>query len=367
MQFWLMACHISAEELAIKEASVIQVSKTAHDSLAAQELKDYSTIKQASDEPTQKKQCCYRQKASPYEHIVYFCSLAVASYAGVFTRIYLMELVNWDGVPLFPSLYPQLVGTTIMGLVTSHKLLLTNSFVYPALATGLCGSITTFSSWNSEAVSSLLQSGQAVPDNGVRVLGWVTTLLLGLGMSTGALTLGCHLATLSPWADVKQQNRKLKSPDPPSKSRLVEGGIFVCAWAVLTVLIIVLPYFLGRRDLVFSGLLATLGTYLRWHLSPLNSTFKSFKLGTFLANVAGAWLLGGVVFAQGLFTEGALLHDILAGVAAGFCGSLTTVSTFAVELSGLPLRPSYVYAVSSIVLAQLGMVLVRGTLEWTTH
>lgn len=358
-----MACHISTDELAIKEASIIQVSKTAQDPLAAQELKYYSTIKQATDGPAQKKQCCYRQKASPYEHIVFFCCLAVASYAGVFTRIYLMELVNWDGVPLFPSLYPQLVGTTIMGLVTSHKLLLTDTFVYPALATGFCGSITTFSSWNSEAVSSLLQSGEVLPNNGVRVLGWVTTLLLGFGMSTGALTLGCHLATLSPWADAKQ----LKPTDSPPKSRLVEGGIFVCAWAVLTVLIIMLPYLLGRRDLVFSGLLAALGTYLRWHLSPFNSTFKSFKLGTFLANVAGAWLLGGVVIAQGLSSEGSLLHDLLAGVATGFCGCLTTVSTFAVELSGLPLRPSYVYAVSSIVLAQLGMILVRGTVQWTTH
>lgn len=362
-----MACHTSAEELAIKEASASQSSLNVLNPVASQELRDYSTIKQADDGSAEKGRCCYRQKASPFEHVVYFCSLAVASYAGVFTRIYLTELVNWDGVPLFPSLYPQIVGTTLMGLVTSHKLLLANSFVYPAITTGLCGSITTFSSWNSEAVSSLLQSGQVLPNNGVRVLGWVTTLLLGLGMSTGALTIGRHLASLSPWEDSKQQNKELKLPDHSSKSRLVEGGIFVCVWVALTVLIVVLPYVFGRRDLVFAGLLATLGTFLRWHLSPLNSTFQNFKLGTFLANVAGAWLLGGVVCTQQLFAEGVLVHDLLVGVAAGFCGCLTTVSTFAVELSSLPLRPSYLYAVSSIILAQVGMILVRGTLQWTSH
>lgn len=351
-----MAYPISAEELAIKEASIV-----------SQNVHDYSTIKQVESGSPDKKQCCYRQKASLYEHVVYFCSLSVASYAGVFARIYLTELVNWDGVPLFPSLYPQMVGTVIMGLVTSHKQLLASSYVYPAIATGLCGSITTFSSWNSEAVSSLLQSGKVIPNNGVRILGWLTTLLLGVGMSTAALTLGRHLATFSPWADsiAKQCSQELESTVSPSKSRLA-GGIFVCMWFVLTALIAVLPYLLGRRDLVFSGVLATLGTYLRWHLSPLNSALPNFKLGTFLANVAGVWLLGGVVSAQQFLPKRALLHDLLVGMSAGFCGCLTTVSTFAVELSSLPLRASYMYAAASIVTAQMGMILVRGTIQWTT-
>lgn len=374
-----MACPVSAEELTIQEASI--AAQSVHKSVTVGELKDYRSIKlvdagtQDKNHPKDfklvdagtrdKNHHCYRQKASLYEHVVYFCSLSVASYAGVFARIYLTELVNWDGVPLFPSLYPQLVGTAIMGLVTSHKLLLASSYVYPAIATGLCGSITTFSSWNSEAMSSLLQSGQAFPNNGVRILGWLTTLMLGVGMSTAALTIGRHLATLSPWADsvAKQHSQNLESAEH-SKSRL-EGGVFVCMWFVLTALIVVLPYLLGRKDLVFSGLLATVGTYLRWHLSPLNSAFASFKLGTFLANVAGTWLLGGVVCAQELLSEGTLLHDLLVGVSAGFCGCLTTVSTFAVELSSLPLRPSYVYAATSIVLAQMGMILVRGTIQWT--
>jgi fluoride ion exporter CrcB/FEX len=324
-----------------------------------QQLK-YTTIEPAKDGGPAAGKKHYRQKASPYEHIVYFCSLSVASYAGVFARIYLSELVKWDGVPLLPSLCPQLVGTAIMGLVMDHKLLLTDSFVYPAIATGLCGSITTFSSWNSEAVVTLLQSGEAVPNNGVRVVGWATTLLLGLGMSSGALTLGHHLASLSPWADFKQQNKNMKPApaDPSSQLRAVEGAMFGGAWVAMTALVVILPILFGRKDLLFSALFAALGTYLRWHLSPLNSAFKRFKLGTFLANVAGAWLLGGVVYIQSLLTEGTLTQDLLTGVSTGFCGCLTTVSTFAVELSGLPLGPSYLYAISSIILAQLGMILV---------
>lgn len=362
-----MACQHSVDEhTTVKETKETNLSLPLQQSFAEQE-KDYNTIKQDYDSTpssTQERHC-YRQKGSIREHVNYFCSLAAGAYVGVLCRIYLSELVNWDGVPLFPSLYPQLVGTVIMGFVSSHKILLaSHSFLYQAIATGLCGSITTFSSWNSEAVSTLLQADQAAPNDAVRVLGWLTTLLLGLGMSTAALTLGHHLATLSPWADMKQRNKQLSE-----KSRccvVFEAVVWVLVWLVMTLLVVAVPYVLRRRDLIFSCLFASLGVYIRWHLSPFNAVFKNFKLGTFLANVTGAWVLGGVVSILDRHTEGELFHDLLVGVAAGFCGCLTTVSTFAVELSSLPLWASYVYGTTSIVLAQVGLILVRGTVQWTS-
>ena len=65
--------------------------------------------------------CC--QKGT-YKHLVYFCALSVAAYAGVLIRIYLAKLAQWDSLPLFPSFYAEVVGTTIMGLTISHKKLL---------------------------------------------------------------------------------------------------------------------------------------------------------------------------------------------------------------------------------------------------
>ncbi len=359
-----MAYRISEKELTI--------SARISDPLAAQKSTDYNTIKHtgsvaADGASVERKQCCYRQKGSLYEHIVYFCSLAVASYCGVFCRIYLTELVNWDGVPLFPSLYSQLVGTTIMGFITSHKARLGHYFLYQAIATGLCGSITTFSSWNSEAISSLLQTGHVPPVNGARFLSWLTTLLLGIGMITGALNLGRHLAYLSPWADSKQKSEKSEPTIPSSRFRIIEGNVFICMWAVFTVVIVVPSYVLNRRDLMFSALLAPLGTYLRWHLSPFNAALRNFKLGTFVANVAGAWVLGGVVCAQELYPGEPWLQAFFVGVKTGFCGCVTTISSFAVELSDLPLGASYFYAIISIAVAQLGLILSRGTLQWVPH
>ena len=362
-----MACHLSAEEAKIKEsASNSTESQTKVHLLSASQ--DYSAIERAEAPPSKKQRCCnYRQKGSLFEHLVYFCSLAVASYVGVMSRIFLSELARWNGVPYFPSLYPQLVGTAIMGFIVSHKTLLSPSFLYTAIATGLCGSITTFSSWNLEAVSTLLQIRQFPPNNESRVVGWATTLLLGMGMSSAALVLGQHIAALSPWADMKQQKKEVGKESFLCKYRCAEGCVFVFLWVVLTVIVVVLPYMLGKTDLVFSGVLASLGTYLRWHLSPLNSAFKHFKLGTFLVNVVGGWMLAGIVSLRAVYTEeGDLLHNLLTGMATGWCGCLTTVSTFAVELSSLPLGASYIYACTSIVLAQVGIILVRGTLQWTS-
>lgn len=192
-------------------------------------------------------------------------------------------------------------------------------------------------------------------------------------MSIGALTTGRHLASLSPWTDSKLKNKPVLSTSTRnrlSNLRAVEGDVFVCVWIVSSVLIVVIPYTLGRMDLAFACLLATIGTYIRWHLSPLNSAFQTFKLGTFLANVAGSWLLGGVAYAKDQNTEGGWSHDILTGVATGLCGCLTTVSTFAVELSSLSSTyttwSSYMYAASSIGVAQVGMIVVRGALQWTS-
>lgn len=74
------------------------------------------------------------------------------------------------------------------------------------------------------------------------------------------------IASLSPWADSKML--KTETVMFTSRFRIMEGNFFMCMWLALTGLVVALPFVLRRRDLMFSGLLATLGTYLRWHLAP---------------------------------------------------------------------------------------------------
>lgn len=320
------------------------------------------------DSPRVSPKCRFFQKASCIEHVGFFCALSVSSYFGILARIYLTELAAWNGLPLFPAFYSEVVGTTIMGFVLSHKQLLekNHKLTYQALATGLCGSLTTFSSWNNDAASVLIQYGEEYPDNVTRVIGWMTVLIVGFGMPIAALRFGEHIGYFSPWADQRTGERVYK--DPKKVAKVLEIASYIVFWVVATSTVVVIPLiFFNRHDFMFSFVLASLGTYLRWHLSPLNSAFQHFKLGTFLVNVIGTWVLGAAYLLDHHHEEetGIEMKGLLYGATAGFCGCLTTVSTFAVELSTLSLGGTYLYGLSSVLAAQLGLIAIRGTYWWT--
>ena len=313
---------------------------------------------------TELQACCQKGTC---RHMVYFCALSVAAYAGVLIRIYLAKLAQWNSLPLFPSFYAEVVGTTIMGLTISHKKLLEGGHkaLYQAIATGLCGSITTFSSWNSEATSVLLQLNREVPDNAARIIGWATILLMGLGMPFAALCFGKHLSLLSRWSD--QRTGDIPPHEVGSLCHTFASTAFVGIWMCSTILVIVLPYQFDRFDLLFSFLLASAGAYTRLQLARLNSLTTNFKLGTMVSNVLGSWILGGIAVMKKHFADdiSSMSQAALTGVATGFCGCLTTVSTFTVELTVLSIKGSYFYGLCSIALAQIGLIVIQGTYEWT--
>lgn len=193
-------------------------------------------------------------------------------------------------------------------------------------------------------------------------------MILGVGMPVGALLFGRHLSHLSPWSDHWQHGGNA-GENRSTFLKFLEDISFFLLWILLTCLIVVLPYHFSWFDLMFSIIFASFGTYIHWHLAPLNSMFSKFKLGTFIVNVGGAWILGATFVTKRHFSNqlGAnhLGVQVLYGVATGFCGCLTTVSTFAVEITSVTLAWSYVYAVSSIISAQFGLIIVVGVYEWT--
>lgn len=82
------------------------------------------------------------------------------------------------------------------------------------------------------------------------------------------------------------------------------------------------------------GIGAALGAWLRWMLGLLlNSLFPSVPPGTVAANLIGAYVIGAAIayFAQapGVAPEWRLL------IITGFCGGLTTFSTFSAEITVL--------------------------------
>ena len=57
--------------------------------------------------------------------------------------------------------------------------------------------------------------------------------------------------------------------------------------------------------------------------------------------------------------------QVLQGMMDGFCGCLTTVSTWVVELQGLRVRHAYLYGSISVGIGVGLMVIVMGSFLWT--
>ena len=89
----------------------------------------------------------------------------------------------------------------------------------------------------------------------------------------------------------------------------------------------------------------------QWRDSP-------FPFGTLTVNIAGSFVLG---FLSGWLLHGAEPSSVRALVAVGFCGGLTTFSTFGYETVRLVLEKTRLYAVLN-VLATVAAGLTSGAL-----
>jgi fluoride exporter len=82
------------------------------------------------------------------------------------------------------------------------------------------------------------------------------------------------------------------------------------------------------------GIGAAVGAWLRWALGALlNGLFPAVPPGTLVANLLGGYIVG---VAIGVFSQHpAISPEWRLLVITGFCGGLTTFSTFSVEVTAL--------------------------------
>lgn len=84
------------------------------------------------------------------------------------------------------------------------------------------------------------------------------------------------------------------------------------------------------KSIVAISLGAALGSLLRWQLSVwLNESFPSIPPGTLLSNLIGGYIIG---IAIAVFATSTLPLEWRLFVITGFCGGLTTFSTFSAEI-----------------------------------
>jgi len=112
---------------------------------------------------------------------------------------------------------------------------------------------------------------------------------------------------------------------------------------------------------------SSLGALLRWWLGiHLNTLFPGVPPGTLAANLIGGYVIGAAV---GVFaTWSAIAPEWRLFVITGFCGGLTTFSTFSAEIATLLQQGRPLLALGGVVTHVVGSVLMTfagiGTVAW---
>ncbi|GAW22797.1 hypothetical protein ANO14919_123400 [Xylariales sp. No.14919] len=335
---------------------------------------------------------------------------------GTLARLGLQALTFYPGAAIpFSSVWPNFGGTLIIGFLTEDRMLFRHEQgsmsvkmetdeeagspvsrpiaqdpaaakkahlamkksipLYIGLATGFCGSFTSFSSFIRDVFLALsddlpMPDGASTPRNGgYSFLALLAVTIGTISLSFSGFYLGIHLAeALEPVTPSLRYSLSRKVLDPLA---VVLGW---GSWIGAVILSIVPPdrysnpglseFWRGRAT--FALVFAPLGCLARFYASAhLNGRWATFPLGTFVVNVVGTGILG-LGWDLAHVPEGGVVGcQVLQGVEDGFCGCLTTVSTWILELKVLPRRKAYVYGAVSVITALVLMIAVMGGLRWS--
>ena len=305
-------------------------------------------------------------------------------------------------------MYTQILGCVIMGYATGLKpAYFDNSdsrlyrVLYLSITSGLCGSITSFSSWMLQCNKNLFLQGDLSYGNyygsfnAGRFMEFVTSLIAGVAIPIMALRFGKFLFELhdekqkqnvdtyvpvavSTVKDYEELEGETEEEDRMTQEK-VDGSfcsdnrkewlLFVLS-VLVTLLIVVLPSYVypTYSHLTYCALFGAIGAYLRLIVAPWNALNKNFPIGTFTVNIVGTLVLALATLLSrhvvGYYDTHA--QAALYGVSNGFCGCLTTVSTFVNELNTLPSKTSYRYGIVTNVVAQIGIVIIFNLYAYST-
>ena len=107
------------------------------------------------------------------------------------------------------------------------------------------------------------------------------------------------------------------------------------------------------KSLIVIAIGASVGAWLRWLLGiKLNALFPTIPPGTVVANMVGGYLIGLTI--AFLAASPSLSPEWRLLIITGFCGGLTTFSTFSAETVALIQEGRLLWALGSISLHVVG-------------
>ncbi|KAI7886861.1 CrcB-like protein-domain-containing protein [Mucor mucedo] len=288
-----------------------------------------------------------------------------SSIAGCLIRIAITRLQEYSGAPVFGIVYAQWVGCLIMGIAMKKKGLLVSWYhpFHPAITSGLCGSITTFSSWQLDTFKEFANYNAYPHTRGKNVLAALSEFLVTMAVALNGLVFGQHIGEL--YFPVIYEQRII--PRGFSTKYLDKKDYFTIVFGILSWIGVILAsiFTKDQRGLAFSCVFAPVGALTRWYLSFYNGKWSHFPIGTFIANLFATIVLAVLSLVQSGVSLISIACDVVDGLATGYCGCLSTISTFMVELTSLGRKDSYRYGFISVVVSQFFMFIIMGSYIWS--
>lgn len=314
-------------------------------------------------------------------------SIASGSLWGVLARKGLIALTSYSGTYLGGLVWANFVACYVMGMAIESEIFWTHLLeeedppalfeakggipFYVGITTGFCGSCSSFSSLVLEAfniAANLPPSFVHYPNLAYGVLGVIEVVLTHLGLSLTGYRTGKHVTR---FLELSQYSLSINT----YYALELLSAIFGAAGYVAVIVLLAVKSESGWRSLMLSCLFAPWGSMARYALSRfLNPMRRNFPIGTYAANLGGTVLLavlnllirGKKDFRSFLpIIDDVRVCDVLVGLDDGFCGCLTTVSTFIVELCTLNMAPSYIYGTISLTTSFICTLLILGPYNWT--
>ncbi|KAL0949493.1 hypothetical protein HGRIS_009547 [Hohenbuehelia grisea] len=289
--------------------------------------------------------------------------LIPGSIMGALARLGLQALATYEGQSIFPLAYAQSLGCLIMGfcLAIKEPFGLFYGPLYTAFTTGFCGSLTTFSGWQLDIFNSWVNAASSRRGGLRDFVDGIGKSVFTLSLSLGSVAFGMRLGhATKPY---------LRAPSPLKRTpRYAISVVSVLCLAAVFPTFFRLPTDFRHRATA-ALLFAYPGVLTRYFLSlGLNPLNPSFPVGTFAANMLGTALVATFHVLQSTRQPPSPTScAILQGLIDGYCGCLTTVSTFAVEVVSFHIWKGSRYVLGSWVVAQLLLLVILGPSFWSAH